>query len=213
VNELLEIEIEIVLPEEPDVPRAVEGLAQYLGLTPESLGMTSTLDRLVDTADMALLAKDHSMRVRQKLDNMYRGQEVRLTYKYPEREHERLMIRREKKVKLTDTDYDSVLAVLSNLVDGVAGHRLTSMLNISELAREANLGPRGEQLNISVDHCTYSIPGDDAKTAEEHVFELESHGVSEDLVLTAADWVVKEFGGREAKQAKYPRGLRLLGKL
>ncbi len=103
--------------------------------------------------------------------------------------------------------------MLSHLVDGVAGHQLTSMLNINELAREADLGPKGEQLNISVDHCTYSIPGGDDKTAEEYVFELESHGVSEDLVLTAADWVVKEFGGREARQAKYPRGLRLLGKL
>lgn len=210
---MLEIEIEIVLPEAPDVPRAVEGLAAYLGLTPESLGMTSTFDRLVDTEDMALLAKDHSLRVRQKLENMYHGQEVRLTYKYPEREHERLMIRREKKLKLADTDYDSVLSVLSHLMDGVAGHQMTSMLNINELAREANLGPKGEQLNLSVDHCVYSIPGDDDKTAEEHVFELESHGVSEDLVLTAADWVVKELGGREARQAKYPRGLRLLGKL
>jgi hypothetical protein len=210
---VLEIEIEIVLPEQPDVPRAVEGLAKYLGLQPESLGMTSTFDRLVDTEDMALLAKDHSLRVRQKLGNVYHGNEVRLTYKYPEREHERLMIRREKKLKLHEADFDSVLGVLSHLVDGVSGHKLTSMLNINELAREANIGPKGERLNISVDHCTYSLPGRETKRAEEFVFELESHGVSEDIVLKAADWVVKELGGREAKQAKYPRGLRLLGKL
>ena len=53
-----EIEIEIVLPSLPDVPREVEGLGQLLGLQPESLGMTSTYDRMLDTPDMALLSKN-----------------------------------------------------------------------------------------------------------------------------------------------------------
>src|SRR5438552_19186638 len=114
-----EVEVEIVLPELPDAPRAVEGLAEALGLAPESLGMTSTFDRMVDTPDLALLSKNCSLRVRQKLENVYAGNEIRLTYKRPVREHEKLFIRDEKKLRLTEPDYDAVLAMLSVVAEGV----------------------------------------------------------------------------------------------
>jgi hypothetical protein len=208
-----EVELEIVMDELPDVPRVVEGLAEHLKLEPESLGMTSTLDRLVDTDDMALLSQDHSLRVRQKLQNIYAGNEIRLTYKQPLRDHERLMIRNEEKLKLTEPDYDLVLGMLANIALGVAGQRMKTMLTIEELAREANLGPVGEQVNISVDHCMYSLPGKEDEKKEEVVFEIESHGVPDELILKASDWVVKELGGRFARQCKYARGLRLFGKL
>jgi hypothetical protein len=45
------------------------------------------------------------------------------------------------------------------------------------------------------------------------VFEIESHGVGEDAILKAADWVLAKYGGRLAAQGKYARGMRLLGKL
>lgn len=208
-----EVEIEIVLRELPDVPRVIEGLATHIDLQPESLGMTSTIDRMVDTDDLALLSQDHSLRVRQKLENVYAGQEIRLTYKYPLEEHERLFIRAEEKLKLTEPDFDQALSLLSHLARGVSGQPLKPVLQIEELAREANLGPKGEQMNIAVDHCTYHLPGHDKPTAEEFVLEIESHGVPDDLVMRAADWVRKELGGREAKQAKYYRGMQLLGQL
>jgi len=208
-----EIEVEIVLPEMPDVPRAVEGLAAYMELEPESLGMTSTVDRMVDTEDMVLLSQDHSLRVRQKVENVFAGNQIRLTYKYPLKEHARLFIREEQKLTLFEPEYEPVLQLLSNMSSGVAGQSLITVLQIDELAREANLGPKGQQLNISVDQCTYSLPGQGMRTMGEGVFEIESHGVSEDLVLKAADWVLKNLGGREAAQCKYARGLRLLGKL
>jgi inorganic triphosphatase YgiF len=208
-----EIEVEIVVPELPDVPRAVEELAEHLGLEPESLGMTSTYDRMVDTDDLALLSLDHSLRVRQKLDNMFRDSGYRLTYKYPLRDHARLFIREEQKLKLSEPAYEPVLGVLSNLARGVSGQRLATVLEIRELAREANLGDKGRQLNISVDHSSYCLPGTEEPGAEEFVFELESHGIGEEAVLTAADWVLKEIGGRQAVEPKYARGLRLLGRL
>ena len=208
-----EIEVEIVIPELPDVPRAVEELAAFMELTPESLGMTSTYDRMVDTNDLALLSQDHSLRVRQKLDNMFRGSEHRLTYKYPIREHARLFIREEQKLKLSEQDYRPVLGVLSHLAQGVSGQQLATVLEIRELAREANLGEKGSQLNISVDHCMYYLPGGGEPGAEEFVFELESHGIGEEMVLKAADWVLGQIGGRLAVEPKYARGLRLLGKL
>jgi hypothetical protein len=204
---------EIVLPELPDVPRAVEGLGKYLGLTPESLGMTSTFDRMVDTEDMALLSIDDSLRVRQKLENVYAGSEVRLTYKRLLEAHERLLIRDELKLKLTEPDYGNVLEMLASISRGLTGHAMQTMLIIEELAREANLGPKGARLNISVDHSRYRLPEQDEAGGEEFVFEIESHGLPEDSVLKAADWVLREIGGREARQCKYARGLRLLGKL
>lgn len=208
-----EIEVEIVLDAMPDVVRVVEGLGQHLKLAPESLGMTSTFDRLLDTEDLALLAKDHSLRVRQKLENVYSGNEWRLTYKHPLRQHDLLFIRNEEKVKLIDPDFGAVLNILSALSRGISGQRMAPALLIHELAREANLGPKGGRINISVDRCTYSLPEDESRTAEEIVFEIESHGASEDLILQAAEWVLAEVGGRVASNSKYPRGLRLLGKL
>jgi hypothetical protein len=208
-----EVEVEIVLASMPDVQRVVDGLAAYLGLAPERLGMTSTFDRMVDTEDMALLSQDHSLRVRRKLGNIYSGNEHRLTYKYPLREHERLFIRAEEKLKLVDPDYAAVLRVLSSIAWGVGGTKLGTLLHINELAHEVNLGPKGAQVNLSLDHCTYSLPSDPEHTAEEYVFEIESHGVGHGLLLSAADWVLKEVGGREAARCKYSRGLQLLGKM
>lgn len=208
-----EIEVEIILDSLPDVPRAVEGLGRFLGLEPVSLGMTSTHDRMVDTEDFALLSRDHSLRVRQKLENVYSGNEIRLTYKYPLREHETLFIRGEDKLKLTEPDYESVLRVLSLITTGVSNQPLATQLIVSEIAREAALGPKGSRVRLSVDQCTYSLPGGGDATADEVVFEIESHGVSEEAILKAADWVLHDLGGRLAKQSKYHRGLRMLGRL
>jgi inorganic triphosphatase YgiF len=208
-----EVEVEIVLEQLPDVPRFIEGLAAFLQLEPQSLGMTSTFDRLLDTEDMALLSKEQSLRVRQKVENVYAGNEFRLTYKSPLREHDTLFIRNEEKLKLADASFETVVEVLGAMTHGVTGHRLVPMLNINELAREANLGPKGGQVNVSLDTSTYSLPGDDAQTAQEFVLELESHGVPDEVILRAAEWSLKELGGRLAKQSKYPRGLRLLGRL
>jgi hypothetical protein len=208
-----ELEVEIILDSLPDVPRLVEGLAKYMALEPESLGMTSTFDRMVDTEDLVLLSQEHSLRVRQKLDNVYRGNEIRLTYKRLLREHERLFIRDEQKLKLTEPEFEPVLALFSNLAVGIGGQPLSTVIELRELAREANLGPLGARLNMSVDQVNYFRPGVDDASSEEIVVELESHGVGEAGVLTAADWVLKQYGGREAAQSKYGRGLRRLGLL
>jgi hypothetical protein len=222
-----EVEVEIVLEELPDVPRLVEGLAQFLGLEPHSLGMTSTFDRFVDTADLALLSKEQSLRVRQRLENMYSGGEFRLTYKTPLRRHERLFIRSEEKLKLADANVESVIAVLGAMTEGITGQRLVPMLNITELAREANLGPKGGRVNVSVDACTYSLPEAGSGTgaialysstgggasATEYVLEIESHGVDDATIERAADWALKQTGGRLAVQSKYARGMRMLGRL
>lgn len=191
----------------------VEDLSKFLGMPPESLGMTSTIDRFLDTGDLALLSKEHSLRVRQKLDNMYGGDSHRLTYKFPISEHNRLFIREELKTTLSEPDFDAVVAVFSGLADGLAETALEPTLVVQELAREANLGERGAQLNLSIDRCSYCLPGLDDRCVEEFVFELESHGVDDEVVLKASDWVLKNIGGREAAQPKYGRGLRLLGKL
>jgi hypothetical protein len=208
-----EVEVEIILDSVPDVARLVDGLASHLGLSAESKGMSSTFDRMVDTDDFALLSQDHSLRVRQKLGNMYAGNEFRLTYKYPLREHERLFIRAEEKMKLADPDYEAVLRMLSNITWGVSGQRLKTQLHINELANEANLGPKGSQVNLSIDQCTYCLPGDPERHVAEVVFEIESHGVGHDVILAASDWVKRETGGREAARCKYSRGLQLMGKL
>jgi hypothetical protein len=105
-----------------------------------------------------------------------------------------------------------VLDVLSSLAIGVGGQELAEMLIIEELAREANLGPKGSRVNISVDQCIYRLPGKD-KEAEEVVFEIESHGVDNDVILAAGDWVLSQAEGRIARQPKYARGLRKLGEL
>lgn len=207
-----EVEVEIVLPALPDVPRAVEGIAALLGLEPQSLGMTGTYDRMLDTEDLALLSKDCSLRVRQKLENVYAGNEFRLTYKYPLKQHEKLFIRDEQKLRLTEPDYGAVLSLLSHFTHGVSGQVLSTQLAINEIAREANIGPKGARLRLSVDQCSYSLP-DSSDTAEEVVCELESHGIDEESLLKAADWVLAEYGGRIAAQCKYARGMRLLGRL
>jgi hypothetical protein len=208
-----EVEVEIVLEKLPDVPRLVEGLGAFLGLEPQSLGMTSTFDRFVDTADLALLSKEQSLRVRQRLENIYTGGEFRLTYKTPLRKHERLFVRNEEKLKLADTNVESVISVLGAMTEGITGHRLEPMLNITEVAREANLGPKGGRVNISIDTSTYSLPDQATPTAQEFILEIESHGVDDETIVRAADWALKEFGGRQAVQSKYARGLRLLGRL
>lgn len=208
-----EIESEITLPELPQDTRAFAALADLLGLRLQPQGMTTTFDRMVDTYDMALLSKDHSLRVRQKLDNMYAGNEIRLTYKFPLREHERLFIRREKKLTVEQADYDKVLDLLSSLVAGVTDDPLSAILHVNELAREAYIGEEGARLSLSLDHCSYSLPDNEESARDEYVFEIETHGLPEDAVLQAADWVLENLGGREAKQHKYARGMRLVGNL
>jgi inorganic triphosphatase YgiF len=208
-----EVEVEIVLEKLPDVPRLVEGLSAFLGLEPQTLGMTSTFDRFVDTGDLALLSKEQSLRIRQRLENVYSGGEFRLTYKTPLRQHERLFIRNEEKLKLADANVESVIAVLGAMTEGITGHRLEPMLNITEIAREANLGPKGNRVNVSIDTATYALPDESAATAQEFVLEIESHGVDDATIERAADWALREVGGRLAVQSKYARGLRLLGRL
>ncbi len=210
---MIEIESEIVLDSQPTWPEIAARLAEFMGLELQDKGMTSTFDRLVDTEDLALMAKEHSLRVRQKLDNVYHGNEIRLTYKFPIREHDRLFIRREKKLTLPQTGYDNALDLLSSLVAGVTDDPLKTILQIKELAHEAYLGPKDARLSISLDECTYSLPREKNTQKRECVFEIETHGLPEETVLKAADWVLKEYGGREAIQHKYARGMRMLGSL
>lgn len=210
---MIEIESEIVLDSLPKWPEIVKRLAQFTGLELQDKGMTSTFDRLVDTEDLALLAKNHSLRVRQKLDNVYQGSEIRLTYKFPVRDHERLFIRREKKLTLPQTGYDNAMDLLSNLVAGITDDPLKAIMIIEELAHEAYLGPKDARLCISLDQCTYSLPRRQSTQKKEIVLEIESHGLPDEVVLKAADWVLKEYGGREAIQPKYARGMRILGRL
>lgn len=207
-----EREIEIVLEELPNHGKLLDGLARHLGLPLQSLGMTTTYDRMVDTSDMALLAIDHSLRVRQKLGNVFSGNEFRLTYKRPRQEHEVLFIRDEFKLKLTEPDFSSVIEFLGGLTESLVNQQMATVLEINELAREANLGDSGKVLNVSLDECSYSLP-DGNTEKHEYVFELESHGVSDDVLLSAAEWVRQNHGGRIAAEGKYARGLRLLGQL
>jgi inorganic triphosphatase YgiF len=211
-----EIEVELVLPKLPEPARVMAGLAELFGLEHFSRGMTSTLDRMLDSDDFALLAQGHSLRVRQKLDNVYSGNEYRLTYKCPLREHERLFIRAEHKLKLAEPDFDAVLTMLNSISSGLAGERLLPALHISELAHESYIGPKGGRVSVSLDQCHYSLPGSGAEAGEgtrEIVLELEAQGVEEERILAASDWVASELGGREAAESKYARGLRLLGRL
>ena len=208
-----ELEVEIILPQAPEVPQLEQGLAKLLKLPLHNRGMTSTFDRMLDTDDYALLAQEHSLRVRQKLDNVYAGNEIRLTYKYPLRQHDRLFIRAEHKIKLAEPDYDKVQSMLNALAGGLSRQKLATALHIRELANESYLGEKGERISLSIDQCTYTLPDKDDGGPVEYVCEIESHGVSEELVLKASDWVLVKLGGREAKQSKYARGLRLLGRL
>lgn len=209
-----ELEVELILAQAPEPKAVFEGLAGALGLEYNKRGMTSTFDRMLDTEDFALLAREHSLRVRQKLDNVYAGNEIRLTYKYPLRHHERLFIRAEHKLKLAEPDYGQVLMIVNSINAGLGGAKLHSALHIHELANEAYLGEKGARISVSLDHCTYTLPeAEDAAGPQEYVLELESHGVGEDVILQASDWVIARYGGREAAQGKYARGLRLLGKL
>ncbi|MEZ5337883.1 MAG: CYTH domain-containing protein [bacterium] len=207
-----EREIEIVLEGSPEPHKLLEGLAHHLELPLRSLGMSTTYDRMVDTPDMALLAIDHSLRARQKLGNVYSGNEIRLTYKRPLQEHDVLFIRDEFKLKLTEPDYGSVLQFLGSLTESLVNQRMETILEISELAREAYLGSEQNLLNVSIDECSYSRPDAEGQ-AGEFVLELESHGVSDELLLSAADWVLQHYEGRVAAEGKYARGLRLLGQL
>ena len=102
---------------------------------------------------------------------------------------------------------------LSNIVRGVSGQGLRTLLHVNELAREVNLGPKGAQVNLSFDDCTYALPEHPEATVREFVLEIESHGVPRDVILHASDWVLAELGGREAAGCKYARGLRAMGKL
>lgn len=207
-----EREIEIVLESSPEPHELLEGLARHLELPLQSLGMSTTYDRMVDTSDMALLAIDHSLRVRQKLGNVYSGNEFRLTYKQPLQSHDVLFIRDERKLKLTEPDFDSVLDFLGSLTESLVNQKMATILEINELAREANMGTNDNVLNVSLDSCSYSLPqGGDL--ASEFVLELESHGVADDVLLKAAEWVTANYGGRVAAEGKYARGLRLLGQL
>lgn len=208
-----ELEVEIILPEMPEVPELAEGLARLLKLEHHSRGMTSTFDRMLDTDDYALLAQEHTLRVRQKLDNVYAGNEIRLTYKCPLRHHDRLLIRDEHKIKLAEPKFERVQAMLSAMAGGLSRQKLVTALHIRELANESYLGEKGARISLSIDQCTYSLPESDDGGPREYICEIESHGLSEELVLKASDWVLNKYGGREARQAKYPRGLRLLGRL
>jgi hypothetical protein len=207
-----EVEVEILMDELPDVPKVLDGLARFLDLDQAFLGQTTTLDRLLDTDGQILMKKGHSLRLRQKLENIYAGRELRLTYKMPLREHETLFVREETKLKLMEGDSAEAVAMLAAMSQGFTGERLNTWLLVEETAREANLGPKGSRVRVSIDHCTYSLPDNPRIKEHEIVFELESHGVPEGVILNAYEWVTNHVGGTLAREGKYPRGLKLLGK-
>ncbi len=208
-----EVEVEIIMEQLPDVPRVVDGLARFLDLEQHSLGQTTTLDRLLDTEERQLLAKGHTLRLRQKLENIYAGKELRLTYKKPLRQHDTLFIREETKLKLMEGDSAEAVSMLGALALGLSGQELRQWLLIEETAREANIGPKGSRVRVSIDYCTYSSPDNPRAKEQEVVFELESHGVPEGVILNAADWVINHIGGTIARENKFARGLKMLGKM
>jgi len=207
-------EIEAEFPQANiEADRAVEEISRQFGLPLLSRGFTQVRDIYVDTENHYLLRHNLSLRVRRKLDNVYAGEGIRLTFKYPLEEHPDLFIREELKLKVSVFDFDRLVEFFGGLTHALLGEPAHMRLAVEETSKEFNLGEEGCVLNVSYDRVKFKHPHHPQKVHQVNYFELEDHGIGIDRLLEIKDFVRERYGLSTSTESTYRYGLRALSLL
>jgi len=204
-----EIEVEFPLAN-INLDSVIRGVSERFALPLVRRGLTHVKDSFLDTEDFKLLARRCSFRVRQKLEDIYRGLEVRLTFKYPLEDHEFLLIREELKLKTKVESVGQILEFFGGAAHAMLDQRFEVKLNVEESSTEVYLGKAGGILNVSYDRMRILDPRQTGSVLSENALEIEDHGIGRECLIEVKEFIEETYGLVPSVETKYCRGLRLL---
>ncbi len=193
-----------------DFDDVIQKIASSFGLKSFKRGMTHVRDMYLDTDGFHLYKKNCSFRVRLKLEDIYEGAQIRLTFKSPIREHPVMLIREELKLTLVANDFAVVGEFFGFASKALIGQELSYKLVVEETSNEAHLGCPGKALNVSLDRVKFIAPSVEEQEIGEVFFEIEDHGIGEDVLLEVGMKLEEVYNIVPCTETKYRRGLRLL---
>lgn len=196
-----------------NIEQTVEQIAQRFELPVLSRGLTHVKDIYVDTAGFYFLRNNYSLRIRRKLDNIYAGEGIRLTFKYPLEQHADLFIREELKLKVSVFDFDEIVQFFSGLTHAFIGEETHVRLTTEETSNEFNLGQEGTVLNVSYDRVKFKNPEERTKVRLVNYLEIEDHGVGMEQLCEIKDFIEEHYGLSTSSESTYHYGLRALSLL
>jgi len=196
-----------------DFDETLERLQGLFALPLFRRGMTHVRDMYLDTNNFLLYEKNCSFRVRLKLEDIYQGAQIRLTFKLPLEEHPYMLVRDELKLKLMADDFGAVADFFGRASVALTGQNFSYKLIVEETSNEALLGEKGKALNVSFDRVRFISPLNPENVVNETFFEIEDHGIGEDRLLEIGKKLEEIYNLVPCKETKYRRGLRLLGLL
>ncbi len=194
-----------------DFDEAISRISSAFDLPIIKKGMTHVRDMYLDTDSFHLLKSGCSFRVRLKLEDVYQGAHLRLTFKYPLERHESMLIREELKLKLLADDFSKAAGFFGSAAKALIGEDLTFKLIVEETSNEAYLGDSAKKLNVAFDRVKFIHPADPEKKVLENFFEIEDHGIGEEKLLQIGAKLEELYNLVPCTETKYRRGLRLLG--
>jgi len=189
----------------------ITDVSKRFGLPLVRRGLTQVKDCFLDTDDFRLFERRCSFRVREKLEDVYRGMEVRLTFKYPLEEHPFLLIREELKLKAKAESPGQIREFLDGAARALLERSFEVKLTVEESSTEVYLGKPGEILNLSYDRIRFLDPRKPDSGVSEHALEVEDHGVGRERLIEVVGFIEESYSLVPSTETKYGRGLRLLG--
>ncbi len=207
---MIESEIEYALAN-IDFDEILDRITNWEKLKLIKRGMTHVKDMYLDTDSFHLYERNCTLRVRLKLEDIYQGSQIRLTFKSPLREHPIMLVRDEMKMKLLADDFGIVGEFFGKMSSNLVNEELSYKLIIEETSKEAHLGQEGKKLNVSFDQVRFISLLEPERVISENFFEIEDHGIGEDLLLEIGKKLESTYNLVPCLETKYRRGLRLLG--
>lgn len=204
-----ESEIEYVVPH-INFDEVIERIHQNFGLKLFKKGMTHVRDMYMDTESFHLCRASCSFRVRLKLEDIYRGAQLRLTFKSPIREHPFMLIREEMKLTLLASEFGVVSDFFGTASAALVREKLYFRLIVEETSTEALMGEPGGALNVSFDRVKFIDPANQERIFTENFFEIEDHGIGEEMLTEVGKKLEEVYNILPCTETKYRRGLRLL---
>lgn len=205
-------ELEVEFPvANVNLESAITRIGERFGLPLVRRGLTQVRDCFLDTEAFELFHRRCSFRVRQKLEDVYRGMEVRLTFKYLLEEHPFLLAREELKLKTKAEHTGQILDFFGGAAQALLQRSFEVKLTLEESSTEVYLGKPGEILNISYDRIRFLDSQRPEGGLSENALEIEDHGIGRERLIEVKEFIEEAYGLVPSTETKYCRGLRLLG--
>lgn len=208
-SRVIEVEAELSIPN-LFFKKLADDISSEFKLEAGHLKATKTLDRFFDTDDQDIKRVGGQIRLRQKLDNIYQGNEYRITLKNKIEDDPLLFKREERRLKVFEKDFGRVYGFLTAYSRLLTGKDVYIQLLIDTSSQEIQLGPAEAHLHLDYDLVVYIDPSDEDRYHIEYILEVETHGCPEEGLRDVVKWIMKTHKVGVNPEPKYPRGLQFL---